>query len=151
ADGQTLTVDEGSWAGTLPLQFAYQWRRCNSSGSACVNIGGANANTYVVASADVGSTLRATVSASNSAGSSYSGAVLRDDPSSCWRLEDGGGTAVDQQTAHDATYVGSPQQAASGLLSGDADTAVTLNGTSQYVDVPGDPGWTPAGAFSIEV
>ncbi|HEX6657591.1 MAG TPA: hypothetical protein VF065_05890, partial [Ilumatobacter sp.] len=65
AEGQTLTVDEGTWTGTPPLAYTYQWHRCDSAGGACTDVGGATAKTYVVASADAGSTLRVTVTASN--------------------------------------------------------------------------------------
>ena len=67
--GQTLSVSNGTWSGTTPMAGAYQWLRCNSSGASCSPIGGATAQTYVVASVDVNATLRATVTMSNSAGS----------------------------------------------------------------------------------
>jgi hypothetical protein len=66
--GQTLTASGGSWTGTTPIGYAHQWRRCDSTGAACANIGGATAASYVVASADAGRTLRIVVTASNSAG-----------------------------------------------------------------------------------
>ena len=31
--GQTLTASPGSWSGTQPITYAYQWQRCNSSGA----------------------------------------------------------------------------------------------------------------------
>ena len=63
--GQTLSASTGSWSGTQPLSFAYQWQRC---GSGCVNVG-SNSSSYLLSSADVGSTVRVVVTASNSAGS----------------------------------------------------------------------------------
>ena len=66
--GATVTVDTGGWAGS-PTSFAYQWRRCSGSGSACVDIVGATASTYAVAAADSRSTLRALVVATNASGS----------------------------------------------------------------------------------
>jgi hypothetical protein len=66
---QTLSTSTGSWSGTTPLTYAYQWQRCGSGGGSCVPISGATAASYVLAAADVGSTLRASVTASNSAGS----------------------------------------------------------------------------------
>ena len=68
--GQTLTVDPGAWSGTAPLSFAYQWRRCDGGGNTCADISGATGASYTLATADVGSTLRAVVTASNVAGSS---------------------------------------------------------------------------------
>lgn len=66
--GTTSTADEGDWAGTTPLTFSFQWRRCNSSGDNCADIGGATARTYPVTSADAGSRLRVIVTASNAVG-----------------------------------------------------------------------------------
>jgi hypothetical protein len=63
--GQTLSASTGSWSGTTPLSYGYQWQRC---GSVCANVG-SNANTYALTSADVGSTMQVVVTASNSAGS----------------------------------------------------------------------------------
>jgi hypothetical protein len=65
--GATLTSDTGTWSGA-PTAFAYQWRRCDASGGACVDIAGATASTYVVSSADSRSTLRVLVVATNAAG-----------------------------------------------------------------------------------
>jgi hypothetical protein len=69
ATGQTLRSSTGSWTGTAPLSYAYQWQRCNSSGVGCANVSGATSGTYTLTSADAGSTMRVHVSASNSAGS----------------------------------------------------------------------------------
>jgi len=68
--GQTLTADPGSWSGTQPIAYAYQWRRCDTSGGGCADIAGATAQTYTLAAGDVGATIRVAVTASNAAGSS---------------------------------------------------------------------------------
>ena len=65
--GQTLTASTGTWSNG-PTSYAYQWRRCNSSGAACVNIGSATASTYLLQAADIGATLRVQVTASNAGG-----------------------------------------------------------------------------------
>ena len=67
--GQTLTANPGSWSGTQPITYAYQWQRCNSSGSGCGAISGATNSTYTATGADVGSTLRVAVTATNTVGS----------------------------------------------------------------------------------
>ena len=71
-DGATLSATTGTWTGTQPLTFTYQWLRCNSAGAACVSIAGSTAATYAVAPADIGSTLAVTVTASNAGGSASS-------------------------------------------------------------------------------
>jgi hypothetical protein len=68
--GRVLSVRNGGWAGTRPLAFAYQWRRCGSGGGNCVDIAGATAKTYAATSAEVGHRLRALVTAKNADGSS---------------------------------------------------------------------------------
>ena len=73
-EGSTLSTTNGSWSGTTPMNFAYQWVRCptsggKSDGSDCATIGGATTSAYVLSSADVGKRLRARVTASNSDGS----------------------------------------------------------------------------------
>ncbi len=67
-EGQLLSASTGSWTGTTPLSFAYQWEACNTSGGSCSNISGATTSTYRLASAQVGKTLRVVVKASNTAG-----------------------------------------------------------------------------------
>jgi hypothetical protein len=66
--GSTLTVSDGSWSGN-PSSFSYSWSRCNQAGSSCSTVGGATSHTYELSQADAGTTLRAIVSAKNSAGS----------------------------------------------------------------------------------
>ena len=68
--GDTLTTTNGSWA-DAPTSYAYRWQDCNSSGGNCSDIGGATSSTYVITDADLGSTLRARVIASNAAGSAF--------------------------------------------------------------------------------
>jgi len=65
--GQTMTVSNGTWTGGV-TSYTYQWQRCDQNGQACINIAGATSTTYGVRSDDVGSTLRALVTAQNAAG-----------------------------------------------------------------------------------
>src|SRR2546423_1782961 len=65
--GQTLTASTGTWDGN-GLRYASQWQRCDSSGAACAAVGGATASTYTTGNADVGSTMRVSVTATNSRG-----------------------------------------------------------------------------------
>jgi len=61
---QTLTTSNGSWAGGA-AGFSYQWQRCSSVGTSCVNIAGATATTYKLTTADGGHVVRSTVRATN--------------------------------------------------------------------------------------
>ena len=72
--GSTLTVANGSWNGS-PTGYAYTWSRCDQTGSNCAAIGGATAATYKLVQVDAGATLRATVTATNSAGSTSATSV----------------------------------------------------------------------------
>jgi hypothetical protein len=65
--GQAMTVSNGTWTGGA-TSFTFQWQRCDLNGQACLNIAGATSRTYGVRADDVGSTLRANVTAHNAAG-----------------------------------------------------------------------------------
>jgi subtilisin family serine protease len=69
-DGLTVTASTGSWNGSDPLAYAYQWQRCDSAGAGCSGLSGATASSYVATPADVGGTLRVALTASNPYGSS---------------------------------------------------------------------------------
>jgi hypothetical protein len=66
--GKTLSGSTGTWTGS-PSSYAYQWHRCDSAGGSCTDISGATSSSYVLQSADSGSTVRVAVTATNSAGS----------------------------------------------------------------------------------
>src|SRR5436190_4667489 len=68
--GQTLTASNGTWTGTAPISFTYQWQDCDSAGAGCTAIGNGTDSTYTLASGDQGHTVRVRVTGSNSAGSS---------------------------------------------------------------------------------
>ena len=72
--GRTLASSTGSWTGTQPLAFAYQWVRCGadggrSDGGDCTIVSGATDRRYRVVRADVGFRLRVRVTATNAEGS----------------------------------------------------------------------------------
>jgi outer membrane protein assembly factor BamB len=63
-EGQTLAETHGSWTNS-PTSFTYQWQRCDTSGTSCSAIPGATSNSYTLAAADVGDTIRVQETASN--------------------------------------------------------------------------------------
>ena len=67
--GKTLSTTNGSWSGTTPMTFAYQWRRCDAAGASCTSISGAVGSSYTLGTSDVGKTIRSQVTARNAAGS----------------------------------------------------------------------------------
>ena len=66
--GVTMGVSSGTWTNS-PVAYGYQWEDCNSTGKECTPILGATNPNYKVAESDVGHTLIAKVTATNSAGS----------------------------------------------------------------------------------
>ena len=68
-ESATLTATGGSWSGYPTPTLAYQWERCNNLGQTCTPIASATSTNYTPLSADVGSTLLVTVTATNSTGS----------------------------------------------------------------------------------
>ncbi len=113
-DGQTLTSTNGSWSGTAPFTYAYQWRRCDTSGANCSDISGATNQIYVLTPADVGSTIRSRVTATNAAGNqsatSLETAVVTPLPPANTTLPVISGTAEDGETlsATTGTWTGTP-------------------------------------------
>ena len=65
--GQVLTASTGGWIGD-GLEFDYQWQRCDTDGTHCVDIGGATGETYTPTGPDVGKVVRVAVTASNDTG-----------------------------------------------------------------------------------
>lgn len=66
-EGATLTATDGTWDGS-PTSYGYAWSSCDASGANCASIAGATGKTYTPVTADVGHTLRVTVTATNGGG-----------------------------------------------------------------------------------
>lgn len=63
---QTLTANPGDWdGGAGHIEFEYQWKRCDAVGESCVNIEGADQESYMLQDDDRDLTVRVHVSASS--------------------------------------------------------------------------------------
>jgi hypothetical protein len=67
--GELLKADKGTWTGTAPITYSYQWRICDNNGGACHDIAGATGDEYSIKSADQGNTIRLQVTGKNADGS----------------------------------------------------------------------------------
>lgn len=65
--GDTLSTSNGTWTGAFPLTFTYQWKKCDSPTGSCFRIPGATHSTFTVTADLYGLTIRAEVTATNSA------------------------------------------------------------------------------------
>jgi hypothetical protein len=65
--GNSLTVNNGTWTGTTPITYSYKWQDCTSS--ACTNISGATSSSYTLQASEVGDTIDVVVTATNSVSS----------------------------------------------------------------------------------
>jgi sulfur relay (sulfurtransferase) complex TusBCD TusD component (DsrE family) len=79
-------------------------------------------------------------------------AVLADSPTAYWRLNENRGTTVFDRAGNYNTgaFLRQPTLGATGALTGDSDTAVTFNGTTQYAELPYRSALNPAPPYSIE-
>ncbi|MDX6648302.1 MAG: hypothetical protein QOJ97_253 [Solirubrobacteraceae bacterium] len=113
-DGQTLTASSGTWDSPSTVSYAYQWRRCDSGGSSCSDIGGATSSTYALTQADVGATIRVAVTAANNQGSAQATSAATSSvaaaPPSNTSLPTISGTTQDGQTltSTDGAWSGTP-------------------------------------------
>ena len=69
--GSQLTTTDGTWFGSQPITFTYQWRICKPDGSDCNTIPGATAKTYTLQPSDYGSTIRIMIRGRNGAGIAF--------------------------------------------------------------------------------
>src|SRR5205807_5350949 len=70
--GSSVKASNGKWSSSSPttLTYAYQWLRCDAAGEECSKIAGAVFHAYKLKPEDYAHTLRVTVTAADSGGSS---------------------------------------------------------------------------------
>lgn len=76
--GQSLTASSGTWGGSTPINYSYQWQTSTDGGNTWANENepDATTNAHVVVSEDVGSILRIIVAATNPGGSTFAYSVF---------------------------------------------------------------------------
>jgi hypothetical protein len=68
-EGQELRGGAGTWTGSQPIAYAYQWERCAAPGApSCSKIANATRAAYVLTAADVGKYVRLSITATNAGG-----------------------------------------------------------------------------------
>jgi hypothetical protein len=149
--GQTLTASLGAWVGTQPIIYAYEWQRCNTTGADCVAVAGTSGGTYTLTAADVGSTVRVSVSVTNSAGidtaTSSATAVVRAGFAlpglvALWSMDETSGSVMlDSARSHHGILLNAVRPGHPGF----AGFAYGFAGRA-YVSVPSAPDLNPGGA-----
>jgi hypothetical protein len=144
--GETLTASQGTWNGTTPITYAYQWQRCDKNGASCNAITGATSASYTLTSSDQDNTLRVRVTASNSAGSSSATSV----PSAVVAAKPLGSLTLD---ANHSLLLYGQRVTLTGMAQGaPAGTKVTVRGfhpgTNDYFPIA-DTSTAADGSFSI--
>jgi hypothetical protein len=75
--GQVMQITaKGTWSGTTPLTWTFQWYRCSSTGANCAAISGATSLSYKLAGNDKNSTVKARVTATNAYGSAFADSAV---------------------------------------------------------------------------
>jgi hypothetical protein len=101
--GDELTLASGSWTNS-PDGFIYQWEDCDTTGAACTPIANATGIQYTVTAADVGHTIAARVTGTNSGGSGSAAAaattaITLTPASPVWKAPCGSAAAIRQRLA----------------------------------------------------
>jgi acid phosphatase type 7 len=130
--GQTLAADPGTWGGDQPIDFSYQWRRCDASGGACLDVAGAGSQSYTLTEADVGAAMRVTVTAVNASGTGTASSAATAPVKSATAVDRVVMAAGDIACGTKSTGARCKQFATSDLLLAGAPDAVLPLGDVQY-------------------
>lgn len=107
--GSKLQGNKGTWSGSEPITYTYQWLRCNDNAQSCTKIGGATETDYTIVKADVGHTIKFQVTAKNS---------------------DGKSTATSNATQQIQGKAGAPQATSPPVITGTPTVGQTLSATN---------------------
>lgn len=152
---ETATVDPGAFTVAQSLAWrAYTvaiYPSPNTSVDAGLASGTGTAQT-VVQNKNASAGLASGTGAAQWGGGNYASTIAADGASHHWRMGEPSGTTInDDIGALDGTYYNTPTLAATGLLTGDSDTAVTFTAAStEYADCPDTGLATGTGSRTIE-
>ena len=74
--GKTLSASTGTWSGSTPLSYTYEWFRCDDVGAVCEGVLNGTESTYKLVPSDFAHRMKVRVTATNSAGSAPSDSAL---------------------------------------------------------------------------
>lgn len=125
--GQTLSCSTGTWTGTAPISYAYQWKADGA------NISGATASSYLLTASEVGKVITCTVTATNAAGnvsatSAATAAVTGVSVSYLGRITTSGGSIAIGSAAADCLIVCAMDHKRSGVAR--TLTSMSIAGTN---------------------
>jgi alpha-tubulin suppressor-like RCC1 family protein len=139
-EGRTVNATTGTWTGTQPISYSYQWESCDSGGGACVNLAGANGSSVMPPASVAHHTLRVIVTASNSAGAKRSTSPaspqVSEQAAPQARVLDSTGQLAQ---SYGAAYAGEPGgqiQLAENYAHAHGDSTVTLDSGTFTITVP---------------
>ena len=124
--GPDVKVDDGNWSGDKPITFGYQWQSCGITTTICADIAGATGSSFLIGTTQVGTKLRATVTATNSVGktsvtSNLTAAVL---------AKLGAPVSIGLPAISGTTSVGQRLHASTGVWSGGAANSSATSGVA---------------------
>ena len=143
--GSQLTASQGTWSGTTPMSYAYQWQRCSAS---CSNISGATASTYTPVAGDIGDTLDVKVTASNSAGS---GSATSSQTASVAAPSGGGGSSSCDLNATPSNFTAQVAAATAGqtICLGSGNYGTWSGGTTKALTITAQSGASPTFCWDL--
>ncbi len=104
--GHTLVLTHGTWT-HAPFEYSEQWLQCNGSGGACKAISGATGTSYLLTKEDVGHTIRAQETATDSGGEGLPAQSAATAPIAELQLHADAGGSIVATVGHEATLDGS--------------------------------------------
>jgi PASTA domain len=67
--GGVLVASSGTWGGTTPFTYSYQWQSCDGRGENCTDLAGQSGQVMQLSDSEAGLRIRVVVNATNAAGS----------------------------------------------------------------------------------